>query len=183
MGVSIVKWDAETAAKRLRNRRRLRVAAVIIIGLVLLSILADHLRAKNSFSDDWARFDGRHVRFVRLVDGESIEVCEEASQDIVTVKLLGIKPFGAPLEMSLADGIDSELAGKEITLHLGPTQTRDGRGRLLADALMEDGKPVSGELAAQGLALADRGSGTAFFAAIERAQTAARKRKVGMWGH
>jgi endonuclease YncB( thermonuclease family) len=74
------------------------------------------------------------------------------------------------------------LAGKEITLDLGPTQTRDDRGRLLADALMEDGKPVSAELAAEGLALADRRSGSVFLAAIERAQSAARKRRVGMWG-
>jgi hypothetical protein len=181
MSVSIDKWDAEIAAKRLRNRRRLRLAGIIIIGVVLLSILGDHLRAKNSSSDDWARFDGRQVRFIRLVDGESIDVCEETSRDIVTVKLLGIKPFRAPLNVSLANGVDSELAGKEITLHLGQTQTRDDRGRLMADALLEDGKPVSGELAAQGLALVDRGSTSAFIAAVERAQSQARKRKIGMW--
>ncbi len=181
MGVSIDKWDAETAAKWLRYRRRLRVAAVIIIALVLLSILTDHLGANNFFRDDWARFDGRQVGFVRVIDGESIAVSEESSEDVVTVKLLGVRPFDSPLDERLIERVDSELSGQGITLHLGPTQTRDDRGRLLADALMEDGKPLSGELAAEGLALADRRSNSAFLAAIERAQTQARKRKVGMW--
>jgi hypothetical protein len=182
MGVSVVKWDAETAANRLRRRSRWRLAGAVAIGFFLFSILGDHLRAKNSLGDDWARFDGRQVRFVRVIDGESVAVCEESSEDIVTVKLLGTRPFDAPLDKGLVERVDSELAGKEITLDLGPTQTRDDRGRLLADALMEDGKPVSAELAAEGLALADRRSGSVFLAAIERAQSAARKRRVGMWG-
>jgi endonuclease YncB( thermonuclease family) len=181
MGVSIIKWDAEMAANRLRSRSRWRIAGAIAIGVFLLSILGDHLRAKNSSGDDWARFDGRQVRFVRVIDGESIAVCEESSEDVITVKLLGIRPFDAPLDKGLVERVDSELAGREITLHLGPTQTRDDRRRLLADALMEDGKSVSGELAAEGLALADRRSSSAFVTAVERAQAQARKRKVGMW--
>jgi endonuclease YncB( thermonuclease family) len=181
MGVSIIKWDAETAANRLRIRSRWRIAGAIAIGIFLLSILGDHLRAKNSFTDDWAQFDGRQVRFVRVIDGESIAVSEESSEDIISVKLLGIRPFDSPLDKGLVERVDSELAGKEMTLHLGPTQTRDDRGRLLADALTEDGKPVCAELVVEGLSLADRHSNSAFLAAIERAQTQARKRKAGMW--
>ena len=157
------------------------MAAGVAVGVILLSILGDHLRAKNWLGDDWARFDGREVRFVRVIDGESIAVCEGSSEDAVTVKLMGIRPFSGPLDKGLVERFDLELAGKAITLHLGPTRTRDENGRLVADAMTGDGKPVGAELVAEGLSLADRRSGSAFIAAIERAQTVARKKDVGMW--
>jgi hypothetical protein len=181
MGVSIVRWDAEVAEIRLRTRRRWRAAAGMAIGLILVSIIGDHLRAKNSFANDWARFDGREVQFVRVIDGESILVREGISDDLVTVKLLGIKSFGGPLEKGLADGADSQLAGQTIVLHLGPTRSRDESGRLLADGLLEDGDPVSARMVLMGVALADRSSSSAFLGAVERAQTQARRRGVGMW--
>jgi len=71
--------------------------------------------------------------------------------------------------------------GKTIRLHLEAARTRDDQGRLLADALTEDGKPLVVEFVPDGLSLSDRRSNSVFLAAIERAQTQARKRKAGMW--
>jgi endonuclease YncB( thermonuclease family) len=181
MSASIVKWDAETAVNRLRKRRRLRIGIAVAIGVILLSILGDHLRAKNWLGDDWTRFDGRQFRFVRVIDGESIAVYEESSEDVDTVKLFGIRPFDAPLDKGIIERVDSEWAGKTITLHLEAARTRDDHGRLLADALTEEGKPLGVEFVADGLSLADRRSSGVFLAAMERAQTQARKRKIGMW--
>jgi hypothetical protein len=182
MGVAIVRWDAETAASQLRNRRRVRIAWGIAIGIVIVLTLVDHFLSRNYFGDDWARFDGREFRFVRLIDGDSMAVCEPSSGEIIDVKLMGIRPFHAPLEKRMVDVADAQLVGKMIVLHLGLTRTRDERGRLVADAMTEDGKPISALLATQGLALADRRSSSAFVGEAVRGQSQARKKRVGMWG-
>jgi endonuclease YncB( thermonuclease family) len=181
MNAAIVKWDAETAAKRLTMRRRVRFAAGVGIGVLLLSVLADHLRAKNSFGDDWARFDGRRVRIVGLVDGDSMDVCEAGSMETVRVKLLGVRPFRSGLSAGVRESTEEELAGKEVVLHLAIGEARDALGSLRADAMMENGKEVSVVLAGEGAALADRESKTAFLSEVERAQAVARRKRLGMW--
>ena len=80
------------------------------IGIILLSILGDHLRAKNRFGDDWARFDGRQVRFVRVIDGESIAVCEGASEDVIAGEIAGSQSV---------QGAVGQGAGRTLRLRIG----------------------------------------------------------------
>jgi endonuclease YncB( thermonuclease family) len=181
VGVAIEKWDAETAAVRLRNRRRLRIVLAVVVGILVLSMVADHLRGENPFSDDWSLFDGRRVRIVRVIDGESIVVRGELSEEVTTVQVLGIKSFTEAWDKSRAGAIESAFEGEIVTLHLGVTKTRDNRGRLLADVVMESGKPLGEELVGEGMTLADRDSASVFLSGIERAQSQARKKSLGVW--
>lgn len=181
MRAALTKWDAATAANHLRTRRRVGVAGLITAAILLLSILGDHLRAQNPFGDDWATFDNRQVRILRLTDAESITVRSDSSEDLTTIHLLGTRCFKTPWDKSLAADANSEFAGQTVTVHLNPTQTRDDRDRLLADAVLQDGKPLSVQLVAEGLSLADGRAPSAFIAAIERAETQARRRRLGIW--
>jgi endonuclease YncB( thermonuclease family) len=181
MSTGIDKWDAETAARRMRYRIRLRFTAGVMIVCAVVSILLDHRYGNHSSGDDWARFDGRQVRIVRVIDGESLAVQEEASEAIATIRLLGIKPFNQPWDKKWADEANAQLGGERITLHLGSHQTRDDHGRLLVDATLADGSAVSEKLAAEGLSLADHESKSAFTAAVEKAQSQARRKQIGMW--
>ena len=142
----------------------------MVAGILLLSMLADHLRGQNPFRDDWSSFDGRKVRIVRVIDGELIVVRGELSEEVTTVRVLGVKSFAEPWDKNRADGVESEFAGEVVTLHLGMTKTRDDEGRLLADVMMEDGKPMGAEFVKEELANVDRSSGSVFLSAIERAR-------------
>jgi len=181
MGVSIEKWDAATAAYSLRNRRRLRIAAIVIAGILVLSVLGDHLRGQNPFGDDWNSFDGRKFQVVEVIDGQSITVRSPLSEEVNTLRLPGIKSFARPWDKNRFDELDAEFAGRIVTLHLGTTKTRDDNGRLLADAVLDDGKSLAAEFAGEGLSLVDRGSSSMFLSSIERAEAQARRKGLGMW--
>ena len=126
MGASPVKWDAATAAARLRHRRRWRFAAVILTGFALLTSLVDHLRAQNRSGDDWLRFDAHQVQFVGAVGGQDIAIRDGSSDDVTVVRILGIKSFDARWDRAAASRIASLLAGRTLTLHLQSTQTPTG---------------------------------------------------------
>jgi endonuclease YncB( thermonuclease family) len=181
MGVSPVKWDAATAASRLRRRRRWHAAALILTGFILLSSLVDHLRAQNRSGDDWLRFDGHQVQFVGAIDGQNIAIRDEPSDDVTVVKVLGIKSFNAQWDGASAGRIASLLLGRKLTLHLQSTQTRDGAGRLLADVFVDDRQLLGAQLAGEGLVLADRRTGDAFRGEIARFESQARRKGIGLW--
>ncbi|MGA2440280.1 MAG: thermonuclease family protein [Tepidisphaeraceae bacterium] len=181
MGVSPVKWDAATAASRLRSRRRWRFAAAILTGFALLTSLVDHLRAQNRSGDDWLRFDAHQVQFVGAIGGQDIAIRDGSSDDLTVVKVLGIKSFNARWDRASASRIASLLAGHTLTLHLQSTQTRDGDGRLLADVFVDDRQPLAAQLAGEGLVLADRRTTDAFRGAIARSESQARRKGIGLW--
>jgi endonuclease YncB( thermonuclease family) len=181
MGESIAKWDAATAASRLRNRRRLRALSCAAVGLILLSSLLDHLRAQNRLGDDWFRFDGRRVAFAGAIDGESITVRDETGGDVTPVKLLGVASFDEQWDRASARRLNSLLAGQKLILLLEPTQTRDGGGRLLAYVFADDSSPVSPQLVGEGLALDDRRMPFAFHGAVDQAESQARRKRLGLW--
>jgi len=180
MSVAIETWNAATAAAHFRRRRRWRIAGTIFAGLFLLSIVADHLRARNPLTD-WSRFDGRKCQFLRMIDGQTIEVRDPQTNEPIPVKLLGIKPFDKPLNSQLLAKANSELNGETIILHLPPTQTRDESGQLTADAAFENGHSLAAQFSEEGLTLSDRHSDSLYRGEIERAQSEARRKKTGMW--
>ena len=181
MGPGRLKWDAATVARRLRSHRRWHAVAVILAVILLLSSVADHLRATNRGGDDWVRFDGRRVQFVGVAGGQDIAIREESSDDVTVIRLLGIKSFDARWDSVSSERIASLLAGRKLTLHLPSTRTRDADGRLLADVLVDDRQLLGAELAGEGVVLADRRSPDAFRGAIIRSEAQAKHKGIGLW--
>jgi endonuclease YncB( thermonuclease family) len=179
--LAVTKWDAATAANRLRRIRWWRAIRIVAVGLLLLSIALDHLRAANRSGDDWFRFDGKQVAFVRSVDGQCIEVRDAGSDQITPVRIMGIVSLDGHWDAAARIRLQTLLRGHALTIHLEPTQTRDDQGRLLASVFMDDGQDVAAELAKEGLARADRRARFAFHGAIEEAQHDARKKHAGLW--
>jgi endonuclease YncB( thermonuclease family) len=181
MSTATTKWNETVAAYELRKRRRWRILAYAITGILLLSIIADHLRAQNRHGDDWLRFDGQQVQFVKSVGGQSIAVRDENTEDMTIIALQGIRSAGADWDRISAERLDSLLTGKKVTLHLKPTDPRDQQSRLRADVFLDDRTLVSSELAGEGLVLADRASGCDFISAIDQAQARAKHHHLGLW--
>jgi|GEM_PF-954408 endonuclease YncB( thermonuclease family) len=181
MAISIAKWDAATAASRLRNRRRWRIATVAVCGLILLSSLLDHLRARNRRGDDWLRFDRHQFAFAGAIDGESIAIREERGGSVTPVRLLGVASFTAQWDRLSARRLNSLLAGRKLILLLEPTQTRDRQDRLLGYVFTDELQPLSPELVGEGLALDDRRTPFAFHGAVDQAESQARRKRLGLW--
>lgn len=181
MSGSISKWDAATATLRLRNRRRWRVASWIAVGLILLSSLFDHLRARGQYEDDWMRFDRRQVSFAGAISGETISIHEKAGGDITRVRLLGVASFNEQWDRRSAQRLNALLTGRKLTLLLEPTQTRDSSGQLLAYVFTEDSEAVSPQLVGEGLAIDDRRLPFAFHGSVDQAESQARRKHLGLW--
>jgi endonuclease YncB( thermonuclease family) len=178
---SVSKWDETAAAASLRSRQVWRIIAYLFLGATLISMIADHFRPLNRSGDDWRRFDGHQVQFVKAIDGQSLAVREENSDDLTIVALQGIRSSGAEWDQKSIDRLDALLEGKKLTLHLKPNDPRDSNGRLRADVFLDDHTLLSSELAAEGLALADRTSDCDFISAIGQSQAKAKKRHLGFW--
>ncbi len=178
----ISKWDETTATAALRRRRKWRIAGMVLISAVLFSSVVDHLRAENRGGDDWMRFDGRRVQFVRAVDGESIAVLD-GGDEMTIVRILGIRPANADWDERAMSRMDAFLAGQIVSIHLEPTQTRDEKGRLLADVFTDSNQLLAAELAGEGLVRGDWTAHCTFYADITRAQSTAHKKRVGFWNY
>ncbi len=179
---SVTKWDEGTAATALRRRRKWRIAGIVLISALLLSSVADHLRAQNRGGDDWMRFDGRRVQFVRAVDGVSIAVLDRGDE-MTVVRILGIRSANADWDERAMSRMDALLAGQTLSIHLEATQTRDENGRLLADVFTDSNQLLAAELAAEGLVRGDWTEHCTFYADITRAQSTAHKKRVGFWNY
>jgi len=179
---SVTKWDETSAATALRRRRKWRIAGIVLISALLLSSVVDHLRAQNRGGDDWMRFDGRRVQYLRAVDGQSIAV-DDGDEDVTIVRILGIRSANADWDERAMSRMDGFLAGQTLSIHLEPTQTRDENGRLLVDVFTESNQLLGAELAAEGLVRGDWTAHCTFYADITRAQSLAHKKRVGFWNY
>jgi endonuclease YncB( thermonuclease family) len=179
---SVTKWDEGTAATALRRRRKWRIAGIVLVSALLLSSVVDHLRAQNRGGDDWMRFDGRKVPFVRAVDGQSIAI-DDGGDDVTIVRILGIRSANADWDQRAMNRMDGFLAGQIVSIHLEPTQTRDENGRLLADVFTDSNQLLGAQLAAEGLVRGDWTAHCTFYADITRAQSVAHKKRVGFWNY
>jgi endonuclease YncB( thermonuclease family) len=155
--------------------------AFVFVCLVLLSSLLDHLRAQNWRGDDWLRFGGQQFVFAGAIDGESIAVRDEHGGNATPVRLLGVASFSSEWDRLSVRRLNSLLVGKELTLLLEPTQTRDSQDRLLAYVFSDESRPLSSELVGEGLALDDRRMPFAFHGAVDQAESLARRKRLGLW--
>lgn len=180
MPSSITKWNESHLAARLRRRRRWRLTASILLTAILLSAVADHLRAQNRTGDDWLHFDGHSVQYLRATAPDSIAV-QDASDQITIVHILGIRSATPDWDARAQARLDSLLTARTITIHLEPTQTRDPAGDLLADVFTDTNQLLAAQLVAEGLMRPDPLSRCTFYADILRSQSQARKKRLGIW--
>jgi endonuclease YncB( thermonuclease family) len=179
---AVIAWDAGTPARRLAWRRRRVWAGWAIVLCIGGSIVVDHVIGARRGGDDWAQFDGRQVPVVSADDAQTISVRGDgADQQITQVRVLGIGASDGDWTERCREFLASSLAGRMVTLKLEPTQTRDGRDRLLASVFLEDGRPISVDVVERGLARADRSQAYAFSNAVVAAQSEARKKHRGVW--
>jgi endonuclease YncB( thermonuclease family) len=104
-----------------------------------------------------------------------------AIEDGTVVQLLGVTPM---LNEGAARGktyLARRLEGKDVTLRLEPTQTRDSSGRLLAYVYFSDTDLINLDIVHDGQAFADRRVPHSLHQQIEQAENEARKKQRGMW--
>jgi hypothetical protein len=164
----------------MRQRRRLRIGIAIVAGVVAVLIVMDRWRRGGWLGDDWSRFDNKSFLFADIEDGSDVAVQSDGGERTI-VHLLGLRGFARAWDPRRAADIQKKLQGKSLTLHLNPNVARDDEGRILADAVTDDGGSISVELAAAGLARTDRNTTSMYAAAIERAADQARRRGLGYW--
>jgi micrococcal nuclease len=184
----------EYVARRLRLRRRLRATVFTLVVLVVASILLPRVipaRARpggalprpSLSGDDWSRFDRRSFAVRRVIDGDTVELAPPDG-GAVEVRLLGIDAPSLDGEHgaeAARDELRARAEGRTVALRLEPTETRDGNGRLLAYAYLDDAENVNLALVRDGFAYADRRSVHTFRRAFEQAEAEARRRGRGLW--
>ena len=180
--LAVTSWEPQMTAQRLCRRRRRAAFAYVLGSCIIVSIVLDHVLGASGHGDDWSDFDGRQFSIVCAVDGQTIGVCRDGSDQITQVHLLGIRVNDAQWAQKSKEFLAS-LAGQTVTLKLEPTQTRDAQGRLLASAFLDDHQPISVEVVDRGLSRADRSLRYSFHSDVERAQSQARKKQRGLWAN
>jgi endonuclease YncB( thermonuclease family) len=167
------------ASVRLKQFVRWSWAGRLLVIVMAASALADHLVWRG---DDWANFAHQPVVCISAIDGETIAVRSSDSNSITPVRLLGVWSINPHWDALARDQLDSELAGRTVTLQLEGTQTRDAQGRLLAYLFLDDQRTMNAELVREGFALADwRARGT-LQRSIDAAEAEAHKKRRGFWG-
>lgn len=143
------------------SRRWFSTIATILIAAAI--IFADRQGWLIQKTADWAKYDGKTFRVVRVIDGDTLDVDAPDGQTSVTrIHLWGIdtpeaaKPREGKAAEPFADAAHartSELCeGKLVTLKLDSHQDRDRYGRVLAYITLPDGSMLNEVLLLEGLA-------------------------------
>jgi endonuclease YncB( thermonuclease family) len=160
----------------LRRRRILRSAiAVLLLSLTAL-ILIDHAGGLGYRGNDWSRFHQKIVRVNQVLSADQFAI-----DDGTIVRLLGVTPALHEQAERGKTYLAKRLEGKDVTLRLEPTQTRDSAGHLLAYVYFTDTDLVNLDIVHDGQAFADRRAPYSLHQQIEQAENEARKKLRGMW--
>jgi endonuclease YncB( thermonuclease family) len=169
----------------LRRRRRSRAAITATLVILLLSILLDRLGAFGHPGDDWANFDRQAVRVSSVMDGDTIRITSPGGVDEEKVRLIGVDAPEVETRDYWADRATQyttvRLAGRDVTLRLDGTQTRDKYGRLLAYVYVTDADNLNLALVRDGQAYADRRFAHSLRSQFESAEAESRKKGQGLW--
>lgn len=161
----------------LRQRRRWRRAGWGVSLIAAASVAAAYAGNPRPM-DDWAAFDHHTLAVTGIVGGDVLRL-----DRVGEVSLLGIvAPTGRERGAAAAPAyLAAHAVGKSMTVLLEMPQTRDPRGRLLAYLFPADGPALNVAMARDGVAYAERRSSCLLGTPIQLAETAARKKKIGMW--
>ena len=182
------------AEKMTPLRRRMRYAArkvLLAAGVVAAAavlVLAD--RAGLFGRSDFAKYEGRSAKVVKVVDGDTLDVdITDGGHRHTRIRLWGVdtpetvKPNTPPQHFGRQAGKFTAAAamGKTVRLELDPRQTRDKYNRLLAYVHLPDGRMLNRTLIARGCGYADPRFEHRYKDEFRLLQDQARKAQAGLW--
>ena len=178
---------ASVRLARWRRGRRLALLALVLLGV---SILFGYAGVFGYRGDDWAAFDRRQCRVVRVVAGGTVVVraatadaADASDASEVTVRLLGVAApaAGEHWAAEARQALAARVEGKAVTLRLEATQTRAADGALLAYVYATDADDLNLAVLRDGHAYADRRRPHSWQQQFDQAETDARLKKRGLW--
>lgn len=178
-----------------RRRHRPSQTPWLVAGIVVLAAIIALDRHGRLLAPAPVRpsdYDGRTVRVVHVVDGDTIDVdAPDAStgSSRTRVRVWGIDCPEMPSRYRHGEAYAAEatalcrrlLRDQAVTLTIEPGRVRDRYGRLLAHVDLADGDSLARRLLAAGLARADDRWPHARLRAYADAERSARRRGVGLW--
>lgn len=173
---------------RLRSRRRLVLAGLVLTTLVILDQRGWLLVSSATDLD----YHGRQCHVVRVIDGDTVDLDLPDQIQHTPVTRLRLWGIDCPEEAhadrpaepgaSQATALARSLVGTaEITVLVEKHQTRDRYGRLLAYIELPDGTDLGEALLSRGLAVADDRWPHRRLRRYDQLENAARRRAVGIW--
>ena len=180
-----------TLHSQLRRRRRYRRFTFAAFVLLALSAVLDRAGVFRYAGDDWRAFDHKQFVVTKVIDGDTLDVRPTAGGNETRVRLIGVdapelRPGGDGSRPDFwatdaRDYLTRRAAGKDVTLRLEPTDTRDRYRRLLAYVYVGDSHNLNLDLVRDGHAYADRRFSHSMRRQFERAEGEARKAGRGLW--
>lgn len=160
----------------LRRRRVIRIAVIALLLLLTVLIVVDHAGGLGYRGNDWANFHQKTVRVAHVATSDQFIL-----DDGTTVQLLGVTSALNDYARRGQTYLANRVEGKEVTLRLEATQTRDSAGHLLAYVYFTDVDLINLDIVHDGQAFADRRVAHSLHQQIEQAENDARKKQRGMW--
>lgn len=160
---------------------------------LLVAIAADQRTRSGRAGTDRDRYHGVTTRVVNVVDGDTFDLAiPDRRQPTTRVRLWGVDTpeiaHGDKQSMHFGDEAAAfareRLLGNDVVIRLSPTDTRDKYERLLAYVhLPADDAMFNVMLLEEGLAYADWRFRHPFQEQFERAESAARAKRIGLWAN
>lgn len=172
----------------LRRRRVIRAIVTLIVAVIVLAFGLDKRGVIRGDGTDWSAFDHKQFPVTYIADGDTIDVVGPGGTQ--RIRLIGIDtPEMNNQQTNRPDHwaqqakqyAQDELFGRQVTLRLEPTETRDKYDRLLAYVYLSESDHFNFRLVSEGHAYADRRHRHTFGQSFESAEADARKKKLGLW--
>ncbi len=182
---------------------RHRRTGLIIVGLLaaLLAVWFDHSQLGRQWrqqdksgqparSDDLEKYHAKTFTVINVVDGDTLDIdIADGKYDHTRVRLWGVDtPETKNPEIRVmyfgpeAAEFTRKLAlGKQVTVYLDETRTRDKYDGLLAYMKLQNGGFLNEVLLSEGFAYADTRFKHDFYNKYKQLQASARSQKKGLW--
>jgi micrococcal nuclease len=187
--------------RALSRRTRAVLVTISLIGTALLvwfdrNVTSPHWSGPSasqrpSFAADLARYHGRKILVVKVVDGDTLHLAApDLGNNVTKVRLVGIDApeMGASRSARMYFAEESTAFAKRMALdkvvgvYLDERAgSRDRYERLLAYIELPDGRFLNEELLSQGYAYADRRFRHSYYQKYLQLEAAARSGGRGLW--
>jgi micrococcal nuclease len=180
-----------------------RRTGLIVVGLLaaMLTVWFDHSQLGRRWwrqaesrqparSDDLEKYHAKTFTVVNVVDGDTIDIdAADGKYDHTRIRLWGIDtPETKNPETGVmyfgpeaAEFTRKSAFGKQVTVYLDETRTRDKYDRLLAYIKLPDGGFLNEVLLTEGFAYADLRFRHDFYNKYKQLESGARGQKKGLW--
>jgi len=180
-----------------------RRTGLIVVGLLaaMLTVWFDHSQLGRRWwrqaesrqparSDDLEKYHAKTFTVVNVVDGDTLDIdIADGKYDHTRIRLWGIDtPETKNPETGVmyfgpeaAEFTRKSAFGKQVTVYLDETRTRDKYDRLLAYIKLPDGGFLNEVLLTEGFAYADLRFRHDFYNKYKQLESGARGRKKGLW--